>query len=63
MKERDKMKCEICGSRKDVRKWYGMLNGRYYTECRQCFLKAVTLYNPDTTQEEIEAEWARGSKC
>ena len=56
------MICDICGSRKDVRKWYGMLNGRYYRECRQCFLEAVKLYNPDATQEEIEAEWNRGTK-
>jgi hypothetical protein len=56
------MRCDICGSRKDVRKWWGMLKGRYYTECRQCFLKAVKLYNPNSTQEAIEAEWARGSE-
>lgn len=53
------MKCDLCGSKKDVRKFYGVIKQKYYKECRECFEKvmAKTLY----PKEVWEREWVRGA--
>lgn len=53
------MRCEICGSRKDVRKFFGYVYGRSYTECRKCFLLVMSKCGAKD-KGEIEEEWNRG---
>lgn len=63
-KGRNKMRCELCGSKKDVRWFSGKLiykNG--FTECRECFDKvSMGRYAEamNLTKAEIEEEWERG---
>ena len=50
------MKCEICGSKKDVKAFYGYIANRYYTECRQCFdLACKTM-----TEKQKKEVWKTG---
>ena len=52
------MKCDICGSKKDVRKFYGFIHRKYYKECKQCFLQIMAKRN--ASKAEIDAEWDLG---
>ena len=54
------MKCEICGSKKDVRIFTSEMGGRAYKECRKCFDKIRLMFGETYTNEEIEEEWSRG---
>lgn len=56
------MKCEICGSKKDVRLFTSVFGRPPYTECRKCFLKIAKLYGKLYSKDEIEKEWQRGIK-
>lgn len=58
------MTCDLCGSKKNVRQFYGYIKGKSYKECRRCFEIAMQLAfggsNIDITQDDIESEWNRG---
>jgi len=56
------MTCDLCGSKKNVREFYGFIKGKTYKECRRCFELSMKLGNPYTklTQEDIESEWNSG---
>lgn len=60
------MRCDLCGSKKNVRAFYGYLKKTYYKECRECFEKAFIygckMGNVPYTKEDIEKEWNRGQK-
>lgn len=60
------MKCELCGSKKNVRKFYGFMHNKFYTECRKCFEKAMDyaakMQGTTYTKEEIETEWNSGTE-
>ena len=56
------MTCDLCGSKKNVRQFYGLIKGRAYKECRRCFELSMHLGFPHMklTQEDIESEWNSG---
>lgn len=56
------MKCDVCGSKKDVRYFKGLLIYKDgYTECRRCFDKiANSKFARGVPKNEIEDEWNRG---
>jgi hypothetical protein len=55
------MKCEICGSKKNVKCFYGPIENRFYTECRACYEKAM-LRCPShiTSKANLEKIWDNG---
>lgn len=59
------MKCDLCGSKKNVRQFTGM-KGNKYTECRECFEKAmklgVSMLGEKLTKEILENEWNKGQE-
>ena len=62
------MICEICGSRKEVRRFFGMMQRNYYTECRKCFEKVMEIGlqmmgKPKSEwKNAIEQEWKMGAE-
>lgn len=58
------MRCDICGSKKNVRIFYAPTRQRFYKECRTCFLKAMRLgaltCRHTITKQQLEQEWQRG---
>ena len=54
------MKCEICGSKKDVRLFTSAMGGKPYTECRKCFDRIRMMFGDTYTDAEVEEEWNRG---
>lgn len=51
------MTCDICGSKKNVKAFYGLVHKQWYKECRDCFDKAMA--RTPLPKELIEAEWER----
>lgn len=58
------MRCDLCGSKKNVRSFPSVLGRSDYKECRECFEKAFVygckMGNVSYTKEDIEKEWNRG---
>ncbi len=58
------MTCDICGSKKNVRQFYGFVKGKSYKECRKCFEAVMNRFASSTrmemTQDDIEYEWNLG---
>ena len=58
------MRCEICGSKKDVRIFQSVMGHVSYKECRKCFELGVRLgcamQDLKLDKEALEAEWNRG---
>lgn len=54
------MTCDICGSKKNVKAFYGYMHKQWYKECRDCFDKAMA--RTPLPKELIEAEWKRGKE-
>lgn len=58
------MRCDICGSKKNVRMFYAPMRMTFYTECRKCFEKAFILGSKMSgiafTAENMEKEWESG---
>ena len=58
------MKCDICGSEKNVRQFGGIVFGKAYRECRQCFEASMRIFAShcamELTQEDMEYEWNQG---
>lgn len=54
------MTCDICGCKKDVKAFYGVIKGMWYKECRSCFDKIMD--NAGVSAEGKEKEWNRGKK-
>ena len=56
------MKCDICGRKKDVRRFTSLLKNRLpYYECRRCFKKAMKAMGLKN-KELLESEWNRGKE-
>lgn len=58
------MKCDLCGSKKNVRQFGGVLFGKAYRECRSCFEASMNLFASsarlELTQDDLEYEWNLG---
>lgn len=56
------MKCDICGRKKDVRRFASLFKNRLpYCECRRCFEKAMKTMGLKN-KELLEKEWNRGKE-
>lgn len=58
------MRCDLCGSKKNVRIFYAPIRQCFYKECRTCFVKAMRLgalmSRHTITKHQLEQEWQRG---
>ena len=52
------MTCDICGSKKNVKAFYGYMQKQWYKECRSCFEKAMARL--PLSEALREKEWERG---
>lgn len=52
------MTCDICGSKKNVKAFYGYMRKQWYKKCRDCFDKAMA--RTPLPEALKEAEWKRG---
>lgn len=60
------MKCDLCGSRKNVREFWAPMRRTFYKECRKCFELGFKMLSQcewaQLTEEDMEREWASGKK-